>query len=64
MRLLIDGSGGFAGDMFTAALINAGADFEIIKKNMENCGKRLGKVKIDTVTSPDGSSRLSIDLEA
>ncbi len=64
MRLLIDGSGGFAGDMFTAALINAGADFDIVRKNMEKCGSRLGKINIDTRTSHDGSTQLSINLEA
>ena len=30
MKLVLDGSGGFAGDMFTAALIDAGADYKTV----------------------------------
>ncbi len=64
MKLVIDGSGGFAGDMFTAALINAGAEFNIVRKNMEKCGSRLGSIKVESGNSPDGSSQLSISLAA
>ncbi len=63
MKLVIDGSGGFAGDMFTAALINAGADFNIVKNNMEKCGSRLGRIEIGTGMATDGSSQLSISLK-
>ncbi|MEN8222561.1 MAG: nickel insertion protein [Acidobacteriota bacterium] len=64
MKLLIDGSGGFAGDMFTAALINAGADSNTVKHNMEKCGSRLGRVQIESENNSDGSSKLAISLEA
>ena len=64
MRLLLDGSGGFAGDMFTAALIDAGADIEAVKHNMMTTGKKLGDLKIDLSRSGDGSSQLNISLAA
>lgn len=62
--LLIDPAGGMAGDMFTAALVSAGADFEMVRKAMTAAGEKLGKTDIRHNTADDGSSQLDIDLES
>jgi len=64
MKLIIDGSGGFAGDMFTASLIDAGADFHRVRENMEKCGSKLGRIRIGSQRSRDNALRLSVSLEA
>lgn len=64
MKLILDGSGGFAGDMFTAALLDAGADFNNVQHAMINSGKRLGNIRIDSEKTDDGSTQLFISLEA
>ncbi len=62
MKLLLDGSGGFAGDMFTAALLNSGANYNNVRHNMVTCGKKLGDIKIDHKKNMDGSTQLMITL--
>lgn len=64
MKLVIDGSGGFAGDMFTAALIDAGADYKTVCNGMEKTGEKIGNIRIDSGKTDDGSTQLLISLEA
>jgi len=62
MKLLIHPGGGMAGDMFSAGLVSAGADFELIRNVMMAAGQKLGSVKIDIKQTPDGASQLLIKL--
>ncbi len=64
MKLYIDPRGGMAGDMFTAALISAGADFEKVRAAMLAAGKKLGTADIRQKQAPDGATQLSIRLES
>lgn len=64
MKLLINPEGGMAGDMFTAALVSAGADFNRIQEVMTAAGEKLGKVKINRKTAPDGAVQLDIQLDS
>lgn len=64
MKLLLDGSGGFAGDMFTAALLDAGASLDDVEQGMITSGKKLGNIRIDSGKTSDGSTQLHISLEA
>ncbi|MCP5047448.1 MAG: LarC family nickel insertion protein [bacterium] len=64
MKLLIDPSGGMAGDMFAAALVSAGADFERVRDAMLAAGEKLGHARIGINETQDGSSQLSITLES
>jgi uncharacterized protein (DUF111 family) len=64
MKLLINPEGGMAGDMFAAALVSAGADFNRIKTAMQAAGEKLGSVKISLNQTTDGSSQLAIHLES
>lgn len=61
-QLLIDPSGGMAGDMFTAALISAGADSQQLLAGMIRAGEKLGKVAINLKESPDKATQLDIRL--
>ena len=63
MKIFIDGSGGFAGDMFTSALIDAGADFKKVAARMTAAGNKLGSIRIDREFTPDHALRLRIDLK-
>ncbi|MEN8154077.1 MAG: nickel insertion protein [Acidobacteriota bacterium] len=63
MKLIINCSGGIAGDMFTAALISAGADFESTRKNMLLIAEKLGQASINKNITADGSTQLKINLE-
>lgn len=62
MKLLIHPGGGMAGDMFSAGLVSAGADFKLIRNVMVAAGQKLGSVQIDIKQTPDGASQLSIKL--
>lgn len=64
MRLLIEPSGGIAGDMFTAALISAGARFEIIQAAMLKAASKLGSAEITLHRTPDDSTQLNIRLKS
>ncbi len=64
MKLIINPQGGMAGDMFTAALVSAGADFNTIQKAMLAAGQKLGSAQIELKHAPDGASQLSIKLDS
>jgi uncharacterized protein (DUF111 family) len=53
-----------AGDMFTAALVSAGADFKNIQEAMQAAGRKLGCAQIELKQAPDGASQLSIKLDS
>lgn len=64
MKFIIDPSGGIAGDMFSAALISAGADINFMKNVMRAAAGKLGTAMIETDRTIDGSTRLSIKLNS
>lgn len=64
MKLLINPEGGMAGDMFAAALVSAGADFNLLQTAMQAAGEKLGSVKISLNQTADGSLQLAIRLES
>jgi uncharacterized protein (DUF111 family) len=63
MELYINARGGFAGDMFAAALISAGADDLEVTGAMQKAAEKLGKASVRHVLTADGSSRLLIKVE-
>lgn len=63
MKLYINPQGGFAGDMFAAALINAGADEAKVIGAMLKASEKIGKASVRHVLTADGSSRLLIRVE-
>lgn len=64
MKLLIDAQGGMAGDMFSAALVSAGADFKSLQEVMLAAGQELGSARIEIKETPDGASQLAIKLDS
>lgn len=64
MKLLIDPTGGMAGDMFAAGLASAGADFPTMKQAMMAAAKKLGSAEIKLKKTKDGSSQLAIFLDS
>ncbi|MDG5799535.1 DUF111 family protein [Marinilabiliaceae bacterium ANBcel2] len=62
-KLIIDPTGGFAGDMFAAALINAGADEVYVTKSMQKAAEMIGKASVTHLLTTDKSSRLLIEIE-
>ncbi|MBS2213006.1 DUF111 family protein [Carboxylicivirga mesophila] len=62
MQLLIDATGGIAGDMFAAALISAGADEKQMLHAMRLAAEKIGKASISTSLTHDGAHRLHIDI--
>lgn len=64
MKLLIDAQGGMAGDMFSAALVSASANFESLREVMLAAGQELGSARIDITKTPDGASQLAIKLDS
>ena len=63
MELYINPQGGFAGDMFAAALISAGADEIKVTGAMLKAAEKLGKASVRHVLTADGSSRMLIRVE-
>jgi len=64
MKFIIDPSGGMAGDMFSAALISAGANLKTMKQAMQAAAEKLGTASIDIAWTTDGSTRLKIQLNS
>lgn len=64
MKLLIDAQGGMAGDMFSAALISAGADFKSLQEIMLAAGHELGSAQIEIKKTSDNASQLVIKLNS
>ncbi|RCW39349.1 nickel insertion protein [Marinilabilia salmonicolor] len=63
MQLFISPEGGIAGDMFAAALIDAGADAEKVTNAMQAAAEKLGRAVVGHRKTSDGSSRLFIEVE-
>jgi uncharacterized protein (DUF111 family) len=63
MELYINAQGGFAGDMFAAALISAGANEQKVTAAMLQAAEKIGKASVRHVLTADGSSRLLIRVE-
>jgi uncharacterized protein (DUF111 family) len=63
MQLFIHPEGGIAGDMFAAALIDAGANAKKVTNAMQAAAEKLGRASVQSVKTSDGSSRLYIEVE-
>lgn len=64
MKLLIDAKGGIAGDMFSAALISAGANQLLIKNAMLSAANKIGSADITFNSTIDKSLQLKIKLKS
>ena len=62
MKLLMDPSGGMAGDMFAAALISAGADESRMIEAMLCAANKIGQATISTVKTHDDAVRLIMSM--
>ncbi len=62
MQLYIDPTGGIAGDMFSAALISAGADESKMLYALTTAGNAIGQSQITTETTHDGATRLKMHI--
>jgi pyridinium-3,5-bisthiocarboxylic acid mononucleotide nickel chelatase len=63
MKLYINPQGGIAGDMFSAALIDAGADATKVVGAMKAAAEVIGRASITHVKTADCCSRLHIRVE-
>ena len=63
MKLYIEPKGGIAGDMFSAALIDAGADARTVTNAMKAAAEMLGRAVVSHRKTADGCSRLHIEVE-
>ncbi|MGQ1945809.1 nickel insertion protein [Geofilum sp. OHC36d9] len=62
-QLYINPQGGFAGDMFAAALIDAGADKNKVTDAMLMAAEMIGRANVQHVKTSDNCSRMLIDVE-
>jgi uncharacterized protein (DUF111 family) len=62
MTMIIDPTGGIAGDMFVAALISAGADPEHMKTVMLSAAKKLGAADLTIKKTRDGCMQFQMKL--
>ncbi len=63
MQLFISPDGGIAGDMFAAAMIDAGANASRVTSAMQAAAEKLGRATVRHQKTSDGSSRLFIEVE-
>lgn len=63
MKLYIKPDGGIAGDMFAAALIDAGANARKVTEAMQAAAEMLGRAVVSHRKTSDGCSRLHIEVE-
>ena len=63
MQLILDPTGGVAGDMFAALLISAGADEQQMLEAMLAAANKIGTSKIIAETTRDGATRLLMDIK-
>lgn len=63
MQLLLDPTGGVAGDMFAAALISAGADEQTMLKAMLYAANCIGQSSISIQKTQDGATRLLMEMQ-
>lgn len=63
MQLILDPTGGIAGDMFAAALISAGADEQKMLDAMLYAANSIGQSTISTQKTHDGATRLHMEME-
>ncbi|MFW6044100.1 MAG: nickel insertion protein, partial [Marinilabiliaceae bacterium] len=63
MQLFINPEGGIAGDMFAAALINAGAGAEKVTGAMQKAAEKIGRASVRHLQTKEGCSRLQIEVE-
>ncbi len=63
MTLYIDPTGGFAGDMFSAALISAGADEKQMTGAMVLAASKIGEATVSVTKTNDKATRLLIDIQ-
>ncbi len=63
MTIYIDPTGGFAGDMFSAALISAGADENLMTNAMEHAASKIGEATISVSKTIDNATRLLINIQ-
>ncbi len=64
MKLLIDPTGGMAGDMFAAGLVSAGADFHLMQQAMLAAAEKLGAAEITLNKTEENAAQLSIFLDS
>ncbi|MGQ1787382.1 nickel insertion protein [Saccharicrinis sp. GN24d3] len=62
MKLILDPTGGMAGDMFAAVLISAGADEQKMVEAMLTAANKIGRSTINTVKTHDNATRLIMDI--
>jgi uncharacterized protein (DUF111 family) len=62
MKLILDPSGGIAGDMFAAALISAGADKNKMIEAMTLAANKIGEARIWSELTHDNALRLMMDM--
>ncbi len=63
MQLILDPTGGMAGDMFAAALISAGANEQKMVKAMLYAANKIGQSTISTQKTHDDATRLIMNIE-
>lgn len=63
MQLILDPTGGMAGDMFAAALISAGADKQTMLDAMLYAANSIGQSSISTQNTHDGATRLLMEMK-